>query len=444
MKPPPFVVHPSGRYLARSDGTPFFYLADTAWEIFHRANLEEADHYFRIRGEQGFTVMQATVLPEFGGLHVPNYYGERPLHDDDPARPNDAYFKHVDMLLDRAAWNGLTVALLPTWGDKWHRIHDLWGAKVIFTPENALAYGRWIGTRYAERDNVIWVLGGDRPVGNDTHREINRALAHGLREGDGGRHLITFHPYGGRSSAEDFHNEPWLDFNMLQSGHTGHDFGNHAMIERDYARQPVKPCLDAEPCYEDHPVMGAKWSHEASDWFDAFEVRKRAYWAVFAGAFGHAYGAHSVWQWWDEARERVNHVRTPWREALQLPGAKQMRHLRALMESRPFFERIPDQSLLTQPADERGSHRRATRAADGSYAFIYSPDGQAFAVGLTALSGEQLTTGWFNPRTGKFTANGTQPQTGVATFTPPEAGFDWVLVIDDARRNFPAPGPAPQ
>lgn len=436
MKPAPLVVHSSGRYLARADGTPFFYLADTAWELFHRANLEEADHYLRTRAQQGFTVVQAVALPEFAGLHVPNPYGEKPLHDDDPTKPNEAYFKHVDMLLDRAAWNGLVVAFLPTWGDKWHRIHDLWGTKVIFTPENALVYGRWIGARYAARDNLIWVLGGDRPVGEDTHRAIIRAMAQGLREGDGGRHLITFHPFGGKSSAEDFHGESWLDFNMLQSGHSGHDFGNHLMIERDYARQPAKPCLDAEPCYEDHPVMPAKWSHESSDWFDAYEVRKRAYWAVFAGAHGHTYGAHPVWQWWDATRERVNHVRTPWREALQLPGARQMVHLQRLMESRPFFERIPDQSLLVAPAGERGSHRRATRATDGSYAFVYSPDGTPFELRLEALSGTTLATGWFNPRTGKFTAGDALARRGSATFVPPEPGFDWVLVIDDAARGF--------
>ena len=441
MIPPPFVVHSSGRFLARADGTPFFYLADTAWELFHRANLEEADHYFRTRREQGFTVVQAVILPEFAGLDVPNPYGQRPLIDDDPAQPNERYFKHVDMLLDRAGWNGLTVALLPTWGDKWHRVHDLWGTKVIFTPENARIYGRWVGARYAARDNLIWVLGGDRPIGDETHRAINRELAAGLREGDGGRHLITFHPYGGKSSADDFHAETWLEFNMLQSGHTGHDFANHAMIDRDYARQPVKPCLDAEPCYEDHPVMGAKWSAEASDFFDAYEVRKRAYWAVFAGAFGHAYGAHSVWQWWDPTRERVNQVRTPWREALQLPGAKQMKHLRTLLEARPFFTRIPDQSLLAGPARERGAHLRATRASDGAYAFVYSPAGQPFELQLESLSGDSLASGWFNPRTGLFAPADRLVRRATATFVPPEIGFDWVLVLDDTARGYAAPGP---
>ncbi|HEU5077635.1 MAG TPA: glycoside hydrolase family 140 protein [Opitutaceae bacterium] len=431
MKPPPFLVHPSKRFLCKADGSPFFYLADTAWELMHRATLDDVDYYMKARAAQGFTVVQTVAIPEFGGLCVPNPYGHCPLMDDDPTRPDEMYFRHVDMVVQRAEWNGLVVGFLPTWGDKWHKTHELWGSKVIFNPENAFIYGRWIGRRFAERDNIIWILGGDRPVLDENHKAINRAMAAGLREGDGGRHLISFHPAGGFSSGETLHEESWLDFNMAQSGHTGHDYSNHAFIDQDYQRTPAKPCMDAEPCYEDHPVMGKKWTSDASDFFDAYEVRKRAYWAVFAGALGHTYGCHPVWQWWDQTRERVNHVRTPWREAVHLPGARQMAHLRRLMEARPFFQRVPDQSLLLPDTGTRGSHRRATRAADGSYAFIYTPDGQAFDTNLDKLSAPALASGWFNPRNGKFTPAERISRSARVTFTPPEAGFDWVLVLDD-------------
>ena len=139
------------------------------------------------------------------------------------------------------------------------------------------------------------------------------------------------------------------------------------------------------------------------------------------------------------SNERVNHVRTPWREALLLPGARQMGNLRRLMESRPFFERIPDQSLIASPVGTRGSHQRATRASGGSYAFIYTPDGQPFDVSLEMISGPTISVGWFNPRNGNFDLLGLRARTNVARFTPPEEGFDWVLVLDDSSRNFPAP-----
>ena len=80
------------RHLVHADGTPFFYLGDTAWELFHRLNREEADRYLDDRARKGFTVIQAVVLAELDGLHTPNPYGDKPLVDDDPTRPNESLF----------------------------------------------------------------------------------------------------------------------------------------------------------------------------------------------------------------------------------------------------------------------------------------------------------------------------------------------------------------
>ncbi len=204
------------RFLATEAGAPFFWLGDTAWELFHRLNQEQSEQYLRTRAAQGFTVIQAVVLAELDGLSVPNAYGQLPLRDHDPRLPNETYFAHVDWIVGKAASVGLYIAMLPAWGDKWNK---KWGTgKEIFTPETADAYGEWLGRRYAGR-NIVWVLGGDRPVENDHHRAIIRSMATGLRRGDGGRHLMTFHPSGGHGSAEYFHDEPWLDFNMRQNGH---------------------------------------------------------------------------------------------------------------------------------------------------------------------------------------------------------------------------------
>ena len=96
----PLKVAPNGRYLIHTDGTPFFYLGDTAWEIYQRLKREEADHYLQDRAEKGFTVIQTAVLAEHDGLRNPNPYGHVPLHDMDPTRPNEAYFKHVDYIVN--------------------------------------------------------------------------------------------------------------------------------------------------------------------------------------------------------------------------------------------------------------------------------------------------------------------------------------------------------
>src|SRR5262249_15740163 len=159
--------------------------------------------------------------------------------------------------------------------------------------------------------------------------------------GDGGKHLITFHPSGGQTSAQWLHDEPWLAFNMLQSGHD-YDRDNYKRIAADYARKPPKPCVDGEAGYEDHPA-GFKTETGA---LPEADVPKFAYWAVFSGACGHTYGCHDIWQFLSDARKPVTFARTPWRTAIDLPGAGQMQYLRALIESRPADERVPDLDLV--------------------------------------------------------------------------------------------------
>jgi hypothetical protein len=426
-------VSPEGRYLVHADGTPFFYLADTAWELFHRLTLEEARIYLKDRAAKGFSVIQAVVLAEFDGLHEPNAHGHTPLHDDDPERPDEGYFRDVDAVVAAAAELGLYTGMLPTWGDKWRKG---WGAgPVIFNERNARAYGEFLGRRYREAP-VIWILGGDRDSDTDEHLSVIRAMAEGLREGDGGAHLITYHPSAGASS-QWFHGEPWLDFNMIQSGHGYRDAANWRRIAADYALQPPKPCTDGEPCYEDHPI---NWRPD-NGWFDAHDVRKAAYRAVFAGAHGHTYGCQDIWQFLSPARPPIAHARTPWRHALNLPGACQMRHLKSLMLSRPFLQRVPDQSLLLQAPAEDVRHMQATRAVDGSYAMVYFPmAGLGAQVDVGRISGDRVQAWWYDVREGTAQPI-TQPvQQPRQTFVSPDRGPDWVLVLDDASRGFPPPG----
>ena len=218
--PGPLAVSANKRYLVQADGTPFFWLGDTAWELFHRLNREEADRYLKRRAEQGFTVIQAVALAEFDGLHTPNPYGDTPLLNDDPATPNEAYFKHVDYIIDRAAQYGLMIGLLPTWGDKVFR--DTWGkGPEIFTPANAQTYGRYLGNRYKARPNIIWILGGDRnPRANSTDVAIWRSMAEGIQAGVGGadKALMSFHPQPNgtarREAGQWFQADSWFDFNM--------------------------------------------------------------------------------------------------------------------------------------------------------------------------------------------------------------------------------------
>lgn len=418
----PLKVHSSNRYLQDSNGAPFFYLGDTAWELFHRLNREEAELFLTVRAQQKFTVIQAVVLAEHQ-YDLPNSYGSLPLVDNDPTRPVEAYFEHVDWIVRCAAKLGMFIGMLPTWGDKWNR---KWGGgPEIFTPENASVFGRYLGQRYIN-DPIIWILGGDRSVENDEHYAIIRAMAQGLREGDNGAHLRTFHPMGQEASSTYFHNDDWLDFNMVQTGHS-RNRESWRFIDKDYHLEPTKPCMDAEPCYEDHPAdFDAK-----NGYLDEYDTRKAAYWDLFAGALGHTYGCHDIWQFYSPRFEAINAPRTLWNEAVHLPGAEQMQHARMLIESRPFFERIPDQSLIVGNTGAGAEHLQACRAKDGSYALLYFPTGHPALIDLNKLRGSDIQGTWFDPRTGEQQVIA-KFQKSVQNFTPPShgPGCDWVLILD--------------
>jgi hypothetical protein len=426
-------VSTNNRFLQYSDGSPFFYLADTAWELLHRCTLAEAELYLRDRAAKGFTVIQTVLLAELDGLRVPDAGGRLPLVDEDPARPNEEYFEHVDAVFDIAQSLGLFIGLLPTWGDKWNL---RWGTgPEMLTSKGARSFGAYVGRRYAQR-NVVWILGGDRPVESPQHLDILRCMAEGIREGDGGRNLITAHVWGQHSTSEYLLGEPWLDFHTIQSGH-GRNFENWKLIHDDYARLPAMPCMDMEPAYEE---SADSIGNIAGGFIDDYDVRKSLYWALFAGAHGHTYGCWPVWQMWDIGREPRMWVKRTWREALKAPGAGQVRHAKDLLLSRPFFDRIPDQSLFLGDAGEAAFHRRATRDRAGTYALVFLPVGASVELDLAVLNDDRFVSWWFDPRTGTSRLDRKGATSVPQTFVPPSVGPDWVLVVDAASAGHPRPG----
>lgn len=188
-------VSDNNRFIVKKDGTPFFYLGDTAWELFHRLNREEADSYLKNRKEKGFTVIQVVVLAELDGLNDPNPYGHVPLGNNDPSKPLENYFQHVDYIVDKAEELGLYIGMLPTWGDKLNTMS--WGTgPEIFTVENARFFGEYLGKRYADKP-IIWIVGGDRTPREGTQDvAVWRSMAQGIVAGVGGndKALMTFHP----------------------------------------------------------------------------------------------------------------------------------------------------------------------------------------------------------------------------------------------------------
>jgi len=440
------VVSANHRFLQHADGTPFFWLGDTGWLLFSRLDRAATLRYLDDRRAKGFNVIQAMVLHS---ADMKGANGAPALVDRDPARPrvtpgrdpSDSneydYWDHVDWVVGEAAARGLYLALVPAWGSV---------AKAgELNERNAATYGSFLARRYRVHANVVWLVGGDAK-GNE-QLETWRTLGRALRAEDPG-HLITYHPFGRMQSSTWFHGEPWLDFNMFQSGHRRYDqdtdsprrFGedNWRYVLDDYAKDPPKPVLDAEPSYEGIP----QGLHDGTQpyWTDA-DARRYAYWSVFAGACGHTYGDNAVMQFHAPGSGPASYSpRRFWFEAIHDPGADQMRHLAALVLSRPYFDRVHDAASLVG-SGERYDRVIATRGRD--YAMVYSYTGRPFELRLGIVSGASLRAWWFDPRDGSAQAAGLVANKGTRRFTPPgrpAPGNDWVLVLDDESRGFAAPG----
>ena len=419
-------VHEGGRYLKWENGEPFFYLGDTAWELFHRLSKAEIEYYLSIRAAQGFNVIQAVALAEFEGLHEPNAYGRSPLNlrdgAYDPASPDVGgdydYWQHVDFAVDTAAQMGLFIGLLPTWGSNFN---PEWAkCSAIFTPENARAYGEWIARRYKDKWNIIWILGGDRPLKTQEHREIIRAMGEAIRSVDG-NHLITFHPVGWASSADFVAGQAYIDFHTVQSGHDTNCYDSWRLVHRT-GEAEAKPFMDSEPRYEDHPAC---FKAEYGFLWDDADVRQNAYWNLMEGVCGHTYGNHSVWRF---STEPTPYWPYRWQEVMHHDGAKQMAHLVSLRMSRPYFELRPAPELVADdPA--RMAHQCAARGE--KYAFLYSPLGLPIRAHLETLGGKAIKAAWFDPRTGESKVFAVVPP-AQTLFVPPGSGKggDWVLVLD--------------
>ncbi len=436
---PHLKVSENHRFLMDENGNPFFWLGDTGWLLFSKLNREEAEMYLENRAEKGFNVIQVMVLHE---LKVVNFYGDSALVNRDVSQPQitqgnsfenaDEYdfWDHVDYIVHLAEEKGIYMALVPVWGT------NVKAGNV--SREQADKYSTWLAKRYAGKPNIIWLNGGDT-MGSDSTATWN-IIGENINE-TAPDQLITFHPFGRKQSSLWFHNSSWLDFNMFQSGHRRYDqedsvnaFGqdNWKYVAIDYNLTPVKPTVDGEPSYEGIPQGLHDFTQPV---WTAGDVRRYGYWSVFAGGFGFTYGNNAVMQMNKPNNPAPSYgVKDFWYDAINAPGAGQMIYLKKLILSRPFFERIPDQSLIAANQGDKYNFLAATRGED--YAMIYTYNGREMEIQMGIIGGKEVDANWYNPRNGDYTAIDRIENSGTKTFNPPgeiEDGNDWVLVLDSVE-----------
>jgi len=425
-------VSSNGRYFVDQDGKPFFYLGDTAWLLFQRFDHEELEDYLKDRAKKGFNVIQAYVIRGLDKRHPDgnsSLLGVSPFIDRDATKPNEAYFKNVDHVVNRANQLGLVMGLVAA--KSWHVSKH---QEQVFDAKNAYTFGKFLGARY--KDNaVLWYVGGDsNPDSNEA--EVWVAMAKGLKDGSGGSQLVSYHGGGQSSSSTWFHKAVWLDFNSIQSGHPW-AAKTYRFVDKDYGLSPAKPTVDMEPPYENHPT-GAKTPR-----IDSHQVRKAAYWNMLAGAAGHGYGALDLfWLYKDSDGPFPKNGFQHWRKALAYEGSGQVGFMRRLFELRPWYKLVPDQSVIAEGQGEGEDLVRAARAEDGSFIVAYLPTGKSVSIQMAKVSGKTVKGQWYDPRSGAWREIGEYPNNGKREFVPPTKGDndDWVLVLEDASKGFRTAG----
>ncbi len=436
-------VSPDGRYLQHTDGTPFFWMGETGWLLPERLTREDADFYLDACRDAGFNVVQVQTV---NGVPAKNAYGKLSMPDGFDFSKIDqegeeGYWQHMDYIIRKAEQNDIYIGMVCIWGGlvKSGRMNA----------EQAVAYGTFLANRYKDAPNIVWIIGGD--IRGDVETEVWETLARTIK-GIDKKHLMTFHPFGRTSSIYWFHNAEWLDFNMFQSGHRRYDQtrgdgddtaqasiaeDNWRYVEAGLAMEPAKPILDGEPSYEEIP----QGLHDPSEpWWKAPDVRRYAYWSVFAGAFGHTYGHNSIMQMHTGDKPGGYGAIKSWREGLQDPGFNQMQYLKKLILAFPFFERVGDQSVIAGENGFRYDRAVATRGED--YLLVYTYTNKPMEIDLGKIAGQQKQVYWYSPVDGSLLDAGLFDN-GVHTFRfdgPEGPANDHVLIAFDSEKSYIAKG----
>jgi len=349
--------------------------------------------------------------------HPPNNaYGDGPFTTPgDFSTPNETYFAHADWVVAEASRRGFLVLLAPAYLGAGCGPEGWCAAMRANGADRLRGYGTYVGKRYALAANIVWVHGGDANARTYGVGGLVQAVVDGIKSASKG-HLHTAHCFR-FDSALDCYDLDWLSLNNTYSDCRAAP----RQIRGDYARARRMPFLFIEGRYE---------NEDAS----AVCLRSQAYWSVLGGATGHVFGNRPIWLF-----------AGGWRQALDSVGAHSMRHHAALFASRPWHRLVPDyahQAVVAGPRDMAGErYVAAARTPDGSLLIAYLPDADPVTVDMSTIAGRAARAWWFNPTNGEATSIGSFATSGLREFRPPSAA-DWVLVLDDATFNLPAPGSA--
>lgn len=423
----PVRVSRDRRHLMHEDGTPFFWLGDTAWNGALLSTPEEWAFYIRERVRQKFTAVQF-VTTQWRAAPDGDREGRLAFTGHQQIWIDPAFFRRMDEKIDALNRDGLLAAPVLLWAIGG-------GTNPIVNPghslpeDQAILLARYMVARWQAND-VVWILAGDgdyRGPRAEKWKRIGRAVF-----GDIAHAPTMLHPGGMHWNLPDFQQEPWLDVIGYQSGHGDDEVALRWIWSgppaTDWPKAPPRPFLNLEPPYENHLAYHSREPHSPE------AVRRAIYWSLLnAPTAGVSYGGHGVWGWDDGTRPPPDHPNTgvplPWQQALTLPAAEQMAHLFAFFNAIDFWRLRPaPDALATQPG-QRDPRRyvAAARSESGDVLVVYSPQERTIELKLPSLP-PKFVSSWHNPRTGEKAAVVAVVNDQVISFATPGEG-DWLLLL---------------
>ncbi len=410
----PLSISTDGRAIRDAQGEEVVFNAATPWHLLARLDREETLEYLDARASQGINaiLMSLVVAPGYSSGGSDNAYGEPPFEvDSDFSTPNEAYFTHVDWVLERCRERDIAAFLMPVYLG-YNCGAEGWCTDVVQAGTSTMReFGRWVGARYAAQPNIIWIHGGDVDAGLYGVLDEVDALVEGIIETDA-VHLHTAH-CDRFYSATDCYERPWLDFDTTYSDCSR----TAADIRADVQRLPARATVYIEGRYE----FEYDWTTEC--------LRAQAYWSALGGAKGHFFGSGRIWDF-----------PTGWREGLATEGTSSMKVFGALMAARGWDSLIPDYAHTAVVAGygdiASANYVGAALSADRNSLVVYFPAPRTVTVALNRIAGTLTEAWWIDPSTGEGQFAGSFPTSGTHAFSPPAGGSDWVLIIDNAAADL--------
>jgi len=412
----------NGRYLVDQKGNPFFVVGDSPWSLIVQLDEKDRETYLEDRQKRGFNSLIVNLLEHKFCTSPPRTRaGLAPFHTaGDFSTPNDAYFDFAHQVIERAGEHGMVVWLAADYlgyggGDEGFFRETKAGGR-----EKLRAYGRFVGKRFRDLPNIVWMLGGDyTPEAPD--QWVVDELAGAIREEDP-THLMTAHHSPESSAVAAFGEQEWLGINTVY----GYEKTLFRPMLAEYLRKPVRPFVLLETTYEGE--------HNSTP----DQIRRQAYWAMLSGACGQFFGNNPIWHFDGPG---LFPAKLSWQQALGAAGSQDIALLRELFIHLPWQQLAPEDhhALLTEGYGSDTATALTAWTADGKLSVTYIPststDGRELMVAMDRFE-KPVTACWYNPTNGRFVEVEGSPCANRATHrfrTPGDNGTgtnDWVLILD--------------